>query len=237
MKKICNICGIEKDINDFYKRKKSKDGYRNDCKECHNEQRKELYFKKRDYEKERRKKHYECNKDIINAKRREQHKINKEKDNAKSKEYRDKNKEKFNEYARQYRKKHQKEITAKRKEKRHNDEKYYFEIYLRNKINNYLYRYGKIKKKNNVQEILGCNFEEFKSYIESKFQNGMSWENRGEWHLDHIIPLATAKNYNDLIKLNHYTNFQPLWAKDNLSKGKRLVVNNYENNGEANLLC
>jgi hypothetical protein len=49
----------------------------------------------------------------------------------------------------------------------------------------------------------------------------MSWENRRLWHIDHIIPLALAKNEDQLIKLNHYTNLRPLWAKDNLVKSAR----------------
>ena len=70
--------------------------------------------------------------------------------------------------------------------------------------------------------ILGCTIDEFKSYIESKFKKGMTFENYGEWHLDHIIPLATAKTTEDVIKLCHYTNFQPLWAEDNLKKGAKI---------------
>jgi hypothetical protein len=46
----------------------------------------------------------------------------------------------------------------------------------------------------------------------------MSWENRAEWHIDHIVPLATAKCEEDVIKLNHFTNLRPLWAADNLKK-------------------
>ena len=49
----------------------------------------------------------------------------------------------------------------------------------------------------------------------------MNWENRGLWHIDHIIPLATAKTEDEIIRLNHYTNLQPLWAIDNLKKGTR----------------
>ena len=52
----------------------------------------------------------------------------------------------------------------------------------------------------------------------------MTLENHGEWHIDHIIPLATANTYEEVIKLNHYTNLQPLWAKDNLSKGSKILL-------------
>ena len=78
-------------------------------------------------------------------------------------------------------------------------------------------------KNTKTQEILGCSFEEFKVYIESKWEPWMNWENRGKyngqlnygWDIDHIIPLETAKNEEELIKLNHYTNLQPLCSKVN----------------------
>jgi hypothetical protein len=73
-----------------------------------------------------------------------------------------------------------------------------------------------------TKEIIGCEVEELKTHIESKFVNGMSWGNRGQWHIDHIVPLASAKSLDEVIKLCHYTNLQPLWAKDNLSKGCKL---------------
>ena len=220
--KICRICTKEIDIINFPKRKDAKDGYRNECKECYNKARKELYLSNIEHEKDVRKKYYINNIEKIKEKNKEYVKKNEEHLKKYRREYYEKNKEKISEQKKKYAKQHQKEITLKRKEKRHNDEKYYYEIYLRNKINNYLYRYGKIKKKNNVQEILGCSYEYFKKYIESKFVDGMSWENRGKWHLDHIIPLASAKNYDDLVRLNHYTNFQPLWAYDNYKKGKNI---------------
>ncbi len=73
---------------------------------------------------------------------------------------------------------------------------------------------------------LGCSLAEFRVYIEEKFQPGMSWNNWGEWHLDHIIPLAIF----DLTKLGqfreacHYTNYQPLWAHDNLVKNTKWEI-------------
>ena len=77
-------------------------------------------------------------------------------------------------------------------------------------------------KKSKTYEILGCTYEEFAAHIESLFQEGMSWDNRNEWHLDHIYPVSKAGDEEHLIKLNHYTNFQPLWAFDNLSKSNKL---------------
>lgn len=72
-----------------------------------------------------------------------------------------------------------------------------------------------------TETLLGCSIEDFKMHIESLFKPGMSWENRDEWHIDHIIPLASAKTEEEVIKLCHYTNLQPLWAHENLSKGAK----------------
>jgi hypothetical protein len=75
-------------------------------------------------------------------------------------------------------------------------------------------------------EIVGLSSEELKIYIESKFLEGMTWENYGlhGWHIDHIIPLSSVKTEDEIIKLCHYTNLQPLWAKDNLSKHNKIIV-------------
>jgi hypothetical protein len=70
-------------------------------------------------------------------------------------------------------------------------------------------------------EILGCDFLTLKNHFESLFTEGMTWGNMGLWHIDHKRPLAIAKTEEDLIKLNHYTNLQPLWSLDNLKKGAR----------------
>lgn len=73
-------------------------------------------------------------------------------------------------------------------------------------------------KNNNSENILGCSFEEFKLHIEKQFEPWMTWKNHGvytgeeniSWQLDHIVPMASAKTIEDVIRLNHYTNFQPL---------------------------
>jgi hypothetical protein len=51
----------------------------------------------------------------------------------------------------------------------------------------------------------------------------MSWDNYGSWHIDHIIPLSSAKNIEEISKLCHYSNLQPLWASNNLSKGNKII--------------
>lgn len=79
------------------------------------------------------------------------------------------------------------------------------------------------KKNSKTESILGCSFNDFKRYIESKFLDGMSWKNRAQWHLDHIIPQSFAKTEKETLMLNHYTNFQPLWSTDNLTKSSKIT--------------
>lgn len=74
-------------------------------------------------------------------------------------------------------------------------------------------------KHTSTEKILGCSITYFLTYIEQQFKEGMSWDNYGDWHLDHIVPLCSAHNEKEVYALNHYTNFQPLWAKENLLKG------------------
>lgn len=84
-----------------------------------------------------------------------------------------------------------------------------------------------INKSANTLKLLGCSLEEFKKHIESKFQEGMSWENysRNGWHIDHIIPCdkfdLTIKEQQE--RCFHYTNLQPLWAHDNLRKNNKII--------------
>lgn len=80
------------------------------------------------------------------------------------------------------------------------------------------YRRKSNNKTTKTAEILGCSVNEFKHYIEQKFQSGMTWDNYGKWHFDHVKPVSLATTPEDLVALNHYTNFQPLWAEDNIKK-------------------
>lgn len=95
---------------------------------------------------------------------------------------------------------------------------------LRNRLGQYL-KLKKWNKKTNFSKYVGCSFSELKTHLEKQFQPGMTWENYGlfGWHIDHIIPLSSAKTEEEIFKLCHYTNLQPLWAKDNLSKASKLT--------------
>jgi hypothetical protein len=79
-------------------------------------------------------------------------------------------------------------------------------------------------KNTSTKKILGCTIEFLKQYLQDKFTDGMSWDNYGKWHIDHIIPCNNFNMTNEeqQQKCFHYTNLQPLWARDNLSKGCRL---------------
>jgi urease gamma subunit len=111
-----------------------------------------------------------------------------------------------------------------RRTRKKNDSLYCSIISIRDSIRNAISRKGYLKT-SRTYEILGCSYEQFMLFIESKFTDGMSWSNKSEWHLDHVIPLSTAKTEDDVILLNHFTNFQPLWAVDNLKKGCKYPYN------------
>jgi len=85
-------------------------------------------------------------------------------------------------------------------------------------------RYGGVKAKK-TKEILGLEIEDFRKYLEKKFKPGMTWENYGKWHIDHIKPVSKhdLKNEEDIKRCYHYTNLQPLWAIDNIKKSNKIL--------------
>lgn len=85
-----------------------------------------------------------------------------------------------------------------------------------------------ISKSNSTIDLLGCSVSFLKEYLESKFKEGMTWENHGEWHIDHIRPCASFNllDEEEKKKCFHYTNLQPLWAYENLSKGCKFIDDN-----------
>lgn len=141
------------------------------------------------------------------------------------KKYIDKFKERNPDYSRKYYKENQErmssQITAAQNKRRKEDPLFRFKEDIRSLIRQSVKGRG-YKKGSRTEEILGCSFEFFRDYIEAQFEDWMTWDNHGEWHYDHIIPMASASTEEAVIRLNHYTNFQPLSAADNLSKGSKL---------------
>jgi len=221
MSKMCFTCGIEKDESEFHKNKINKDGLCGKCKTC------AILLSKI---------HYEKNKDEKLRKLREVYKENPEKYIEKSKLYYDENKdiiaekerikyaenpEKYIEKSKLYTKTNMKKIYRQRRNRELADPVYRLKISIR-KSNSSIFSKSPYTKRSKSSEILGCSFEEFKIHIENQFLDGMSWDNRHLWHLDHIFPVSLALDEEHLLQLNHYTNFQPLWAEDNIKKGNKL---------------
>ena len=144
--------------------------------------------------------------------------INKEAISEQKKKYYLKNKEKIKEYRQSN--KERTNITQKIRFEKNPILK--LDRVIRLSILNSIKRNG-FGKKNKTEEILGCTFEYFKSHLESKFEVWMTWENRGlyngelnyGWDIDHIIPSSSATSEEEIVKLNHYTNLQPLCSRIN----------------------
>lgn len=239
--KICSKCDIEKETCEFRKRKDSKDGFRTECKECsylvwkkYRDKNSELIKnkKKDDYNKNRKKilnrvkKYREENIDVVREKDRirsnEKYKSNPEIYQS----YYNKNKEFILEYKKFWSKKNHQKIKEQKREYIKNRNKNDFIFNLRNRMRSTVYSYLKkleITKNNKTFDIVGCSPIFLKEHLEKQFVDGMSWENRKDWHIDHIIPLSSAKTEEELYKLCHYTNLQPLWAEDNLKKSNKIV--------------
>lgn len=144
------------------------------------------------------------------------------------KEYRDNNKEKASNYQRinwyKYKGIYKKDKEYHRKyvkERRKSDLMFKLQGTLRNRIY-IMFKFKDWKKNKHTEEILGASYKDTKKHIESTFEEKMNWENHGDWHIDHKIPLNLAKTEEELYKLCHYTNLQALWAFDNISKSNKI---------------
>lgn len=145
---------------------------------------------------------------------------NSEKVRARVAEYKKTHKVQVDEYNERYRESHSKE-HAEYIKKRRADPTYKLICATRNLLNNAFNKRCKVGKTKRAEEILGCSIDFFIEHLKSQFKEGMTVDNHGEWHIDHIVPLSTAKTEEDVIRLNHYTNLQPLWAAENLQKRNR----------------
>jgi hypothetical protein len=231
--KKCVSCKLEKPFGDFQKNKSKKDGLQDICKSCRkvkynshkdtiSEYKKEWYQKKSDIVKDRTNKRYHSKKDDINRERRDKYntiesfrndvkdrnkkyyEMNSETLTQKSKLWVENNKDRKNEISRKHYGKYKVLMVCRRLIKR-------------------TMKYFNTKKENSTIELLGYTPKELKENIESKFIQGMSWENYGEWHIDHIKPISVFDKNESPSVVNSLDNLQPLWAFDNLSKGNKYL--------------
>ena len=156
---------------------------------------------------------YEMNREENLLKKRLYGQKNKEKKSEYDKLYREKNRLKKNEYIREY-----------RKQRRQEDPTFRLIESIRARLRLF-YKRENIDKKNKTFDVVGLTPEKLKDYLSKKFKEGMSWDNYGEWHIDHIIPLSSATTEEDVLKLCHFSNLQPLWAIENYKKSNKIIKN------------
>ena len=223
--KICSKCKEKKEQELFYKDSSAKDGRKYSCIDCCKNSR----------NKENDKLYREANKDKLNSYNRKYDSLDKDKKREYYLENREnileKRKKNYNtnnnrdlkiKYQQEYQQKNKEKRNLYLSERRNNDPLFKLITNVRNLIYNSFY-YNGYSKNSKTEELLGCSFEELKEYLESKFEPWMNWDNRGlysgefnyGWDIDHVIPLSSVNKEDEIIKLNHYTNLQPLCSKIN----------------------
>lgn len=228
--KECRICGSFKFINEFHKKKGTKDGYRNECKECVKDIQKKykeasgFKEKRKEYDKNR----YDENREKILERKKEYHKENREKILKEKEQYRNDpiNKDRIKDYLKSYREEHREEMREYIRNNPHINskhqanyrKKYPHIIAWRSVLYSTLKRMGTVKESKTIK-LLGYSAQQLKEHIESKFEFGMTWENHGEWHIDHIHPVSKFLDNTSVNIVCSLDNLQPLWSFDNLSKG------------------
>jgi hypothetical protein len=209
--KKCTKCNIEKELSEYNKNKLYSDGHKTRCRECQKIE-SSIYREK--------------NKEKINEKSRIQYLLNPQIQKDRDLKWKTNNLESYQKSNYERGKKWEEKNKDKRREYKNNystqklktDILFKLKRNVRIRINKFLKN-----KKDNSSDIVGCSYLYLKEHLEQNFKDNMSWDNYGEWHIDHIKPLSKF----DLTKPEefkqacHYTNLQPLWAVDNLRKGNR----------------
>ena len=199
--KICTRCKEEKKFSQFYKNSTTKDGFRPHCKACVSAH---------------QKKYKEKNPEKVRASKRKYREDNRESIRAKQRKFDEKNREKILARKRKYKKRMRATCPMFR-----------MVHCLRERLRAVLR--GK-NKSASTMALLGCTVEELKKHLEKQFVDGMTWENRGTvWHIDHMQPCSLF-DLSDQIQQKrcfHYSNLQPLFAFDNMSKGEKNIYGPY----------
>ena len=217
--KVCSICKSDKEVCEFGKSASSKDGLLYCCKKCNNKR--SVEYRKNNPEKvlEITRNWTAKNPEWVYNRHKKWRDENRELDNEIKRNWLNKNPEK----RKQYRENYKPRKREQRKERRNTDPIFNLTNRMRGRLRKYLIILN-ISKKNKTFEIVGCSPQFLKEHLEKQFVDGMTWENRSEWHIDHKIPLSSAKTEEELYKLCHYTNLQPLWAEENLKKSNKIIV-------------
>lgn len=207
--KICSKCNVSKELGEFYKDNGLKSGLRKICKECSSKVCKEYKLKNMNKLKEKHKLNWIKIKDDP---------IRKKKKAEYDKEYSEKNKQKINERSKNNQKARRQVINEHRRNRRKTDIKYKLYGVMSTNIRDGLTRRKGGKNGNSWKNLVGYTVKELIDHLESKFTDGMNWENYGTngWHIDHIIP----SSYFEYDSMDHpafkacwsLSNLQPLWA-------------------------
>jgi len=202
MEKKCNKCNVVKDVGEFNKTKRNKDGLDSICRECGREKAKRY----REANKEKIKQYYQSNKQQIIDRVKKYDKANKEQKKIYKKQYDQDNKEYIKEYYLANKEKKMKYGLEYVKSRYKTDSLFKLTTNIRHAVR----RYFKNGKSKTTREIIGIDYKEFQDYLKVEYTEGM--------HLDHIIPLSWAINDEEVYTLNHYLNFQIITAEENLAK-------------------
>lgn len=218
--KICTKCKIRKNLNDFCKSATGKHGVQSVCTACNKEYRLVNKENRDAYQKT----FYLKNKRKINAYGKTYYQENKDELSAKKKIYRKTNKEVLASYGKKYRLLNKDKINTRQRNRRKINDK----VRLNSNMTRGINRSLKGAKNNyHWEDLVGYTIDALRTHIEKQFTKGMSWENYGDWHLDHRTPISahnfTQPTHEDFKKCWALKNLQPLWALDNLSKGAKLT--------------
>ncbi len=216
-RKECLLCGINKSLDNFYKINRRSGKYAGNshftsrCKLCIKISSKKIYKNNPEKYKQKSFLYRQEYKDILRQKSKEKYQKQKNVILIRNRKWRRKNRNKLRIYERKLLKENVQRKLSQR---------------LRSRIRNILH--GVCKKSKPTMDLIGCSANFLIKYLEIQFQPGMTWKNYGQfgWHIDHIIPCSAfdLTDFKQQEKCFHYTNLQPLWAIDNLSKGKTYVI-------------
>ena len=234
--KTCSKCHACKPVALFWKK-------RNQCKVCRAAIKRKCYQKNKEKVAAYKREYYQKNKEKVAAYKREYYQTNKEKLTANQREHYQQNKEEILAYQRKYQQNNKDKIAAYQRKyqheyKRQNKEKFaaYQREYIRQRrrldpefnllcrLRNRMYKAVKAAGLDNKyassSELLGISPQGLKEWLEAQFTEGMTWENRSDWHVDHRVPCDAfdlTVDQNQRICF-WYKNLQPMWAKDNIQK-------------------